>query len=283
MNINTINLAEFFYWINERHEIWRKRFILKQNPPWTKDEVLKNHKFTNVYRDLDVGTLYYNNILLPKLTSEEVLLNTVFYRFFNSTETCKSINKITAYFEENEKLEEILRIQKSIFYKLKKNNKKIFTGAHMLPPLKSLKIKNSEIIYQYEKDNKANRFLKAFTSYYLKYEEHLDRLIKSKTAEESYNSILGSCGGIGRFIAYEIWTDLSYNKIIEYDLNSFVNVGNGAFRGLCNLFPDYRKTRRYQSQESYLIKWIFENQDSYLLDKKMALSKRYRTQLMRIL
>ncbi|MFB6182426.1 MAG: nucleotide kinase domain-containing protein, partial [Candidatus Nanohaloarchaea archaeon] len=46
-------LNVFWSFIQKRQQIWYRRTILQNNPPWTKDKILQNHRFTNVYRELD--------------------------------------------------------------------------------------------------------------------------------------------------------------------------------------------------------------------------------------
>ena len=58
------NLKLFWYWIYERQNIWYKRFMKKSSAPWTKDPILNDYKFTNVYRELDrVSKWVQDNII----------------------------------------------------------------------------------------------------------------------------------------------------------------------------------------------------------------------------
>ena len=77
------NELEFFKFIYKRHLIWYKRFILKENPPWTDDNILRTFKIINVYRELDRCTLYLIKKLKYMSDRKTLLLNIVFFRFFN--------------------------------------------------------------------------------------------------------------------------------------------------------------------------------------------------------
>ena len=46
------NYDLFWYWINERHQIYLKRQA-GMEPPWTVDQILQKYFFTNVFRHLD--------------------------------------------------------------------------------------------------------------------------------------------------------------------------------------------------------------------------------------
>lgn len=48
---------QFWRFVHERQEIWRKKSA-SEPAPWTSDPILRCNSFTNVYRELDRGTLY---------------------------------------------------------------------------------------------------------------------------------------------------------------------------------------------------------------------------------
>ena len=55
----------FFWLMHERMAIWKRRFIDKKDRPWTENEILRDYKFTNVYRELDRNSQWQiKNILL---------------------------------------------------------------------------------------------------------------------------------------------------------------------------------------------------------------------------
>ena len=53
------NVSDFFKFMHSRHMAWHRRFILKlPKEQWTKNKILIQYKYTNVYRQLDRGTLW---------------------------------------------------------------------------------------------------------------------------------------------------------------------------------------------------------------------------------
>lgn len=54
-------LALFYAMVCERQSIAYKRDILKEPEPWTQSEIMTLHNFTNVQRELDPGTKYFQN------------------------------------------------------------------------------------------------------------------------------------------------------------------------------------------------------------------------------
>src|SRR6188474_1206844 len=80
------NLTLFFKTMYERQEIWYKRH-LNRRPPWTENEILRDYKFTNVYRELDRNSQYQiNNILKVETDRKELIWKLMFFRFFNNPE-----------------------------------------------------------------------------------------------------------------------------------------------------------------------------------------------------
>lgn len=72
----------------ERHNIWWKR-QQGQEGPWTDDTVLRDRKFTNVFRVLDYGSQFLCRELLyddSRLSPGDVLMRAFLYRYTNRPE-----------------------------------------------------------------------------------------------------------------------------------------------------------------------------------------------------
>ncbi len=85
MHIHSQNLQTFWYYITERHAIFHKKHLKKLPLPWTDDQILREYKFTNVFRDLDPGTIYITDRIIPVLKGDtsNLLFNLIIYRLFN--------------------------------------------------------------------------------------------------------------------------------------------------------------------------------------------------------
>ena len=126
--------------------IWYKRTVLREPQPWTADPILQENKFTNVFRDLDRGTVVYIKEILNKMDElpagsdssatyrriQEVILNTQIYRLFLKYETWKQIGFIylDTYKEQWEQAKTNLR-------KMKANGETIWHAAYFVNDLKS--------------------------------------------------------------------------------------------------------------------------------------------------
>ena len=83
------HLKLFFETMYERQLIWKRRFIEQRPRPWTDNEIFRNSKFTNVYRELDRNSQWQiKNILLDSsLSRVNLIWKMMVFRFFNCPET----------------------------------------------------------------------------------------------------------------------------------------------------------------------------------------------------
>src|SRR6266496_4011253 len=88
---NTKQLYLFWNFVCERHHIWNRRVLDGMSPPWTGDPILNQYFFTNVYRQLDKGTIYYFQQVIrgheEDASLNDLIFNTLIYRLFNRIET----------------------------------------------------------------------------------------------------------------------------------------------------------------------------------------------------
>jgi hypothetical protein len=231
-------LKNFFSFVYERQLIWYKRFVLKEAPPWTDDPILQKYKFCNVYRELDKGTIYLiDKVLRPLGDCPDTLLNVVCYRFFNSYGFFDWIGGTLQSENFNFKdLEEKLDSLKLKGYSLF-NNAYLITGVpfnHKYRP--------------YEKHVQVLLILQWLN-------ERLDSLyreIKSASRPEDVMETLKRIPHVDDFLAYEIWTDLSYARIHKWTDDDFVNIGPGAKVGIDYLLGIHKNNKITLSKEVYV-------------------------------
>lgn len=87
---------------SERMHVWNNR--TRNNPkPYTTDEILKNYRFCNMYRELDKQTIRIHELLNPLRANFDVwLLNLFLCRFICNTDTIEKIGFLS-YDKENNK------------------------------------------------------------------------------------------------------------------------------------------------------------------------------------
>lgn len=266
---NQENLDLFFNFMNERHNIWHKRFVEKLTPPWTEDPILKVTKYTNIYRELDRGTLWWlENIGKQYLISKFAWVNkplpdsnedifkyhisshnievttgfknliwkTVIYRLCNRIETFEEVGfpEYDTYDRHN--------INNPYWEKLhiiELRGQSVMTSAHLTCPTPS-------------GYSKVEGFIMAVNSLH----ENLDNLCKEipkcKNSKQVFEELrVVHC--VGNFIAYEVLCDLMYVNAIGIDActdpetnswerqdfkeDDWANVGPGAYQGIRLIYP----------------------------------------------
>ena len=204
-------IDQFWYWINERHHIYLKKTAVEPWP-WTKDPILQEWKFCNVFRELDAGTVWLrkNFIEMHKDDGSLLMFNIAWYRLFNLIATAEAVGWIDVF--------DFDRMVKTI-----QSLPKAFTSAHMTHGVKGedkiiTHVKTVEAIWKCH--------LELYTDIYFE-----------RTLVHAFNSFRNFYN-IGPFLSYEIVTDLRHTRLLEkaVDINTWANVGPGALRGLNRIF-----------------------------------------------
>lgn len=248
------NINEFYRFMYERHSIWFRRFVLRQPPPWTKDRVLRDHRFTNVYRELDHGTIWYLSHVWPDAKRHggdlNVLWETIIYRIINRVETFEKVGFVpinqwtrknsAAWYQKLEKLHE---------------QEAIFTSAHItLPTGVGMKLSRLE------------KLQKEVLSYTAKNIKKLKHDLKAAASLEQAFNVLRRIPCVGPFIAYEICCDLMYIKFLKFTENDWVNPGPGCKLGLRLMFPRAKGDFRFQA----LIRMLQQDQQKHFKRLKLT-------------
>ena len=211
----TSTIEQFFKWINDRHYIYCERAAGKPKP-WTDDPIFLDWKFTNVFRQLDTGTVVLHDYIVKGWEAKygdrrTFLWNIIWYRLFNYWEHAKNVGFVV----ERQSLYDYLRLRW-------KQGKKVFTSCHMYPG-ESCR-------------NKVETYIDACETAWEQTPKILIALNKN-TMESVFNEIL-LIKWIGPFLAYEITCDIRFTKLFNktpLDVLTWTNIGGGAKRGLKRL------------------------------------------------
>lgn len=213
---------QFWTFMYDRQMVWYKRFKISQPAPWTDDPILRQYKFTNVYRELDRGTIY---LLDNIIGSEDVqgpaidqVFNTIMYRMFNRIETWEAIKKYQIPWKRGN-MHKHLRA-------LADHGRAIYTDAHMVCAYEG-----------FPGDNKLDRIMWAFDQMAPEMPDIFNMIITSKSLGPIHKR-LTEFKGLGPFLAYEIAVDISYAPWNNLSEDEWVNPGPGCQRGLRKIFPD---------------------------------------------
>lgn len=215
-------------------------------PPWTSDPILNTYKFCNAYRVSDrVSQYLIKNVIYDENKSqneEEVLFRILLFKIFNKIETWEYLeSKIGDYITlsnfDLERYSNILQEAMNIGYV-------IYTSAYMSCASK-----------EFGYDKKHQNHLALIDKMVVK-DRVINRIVKAKSLEEIFH-ILESYPLLGKFMAYQLATDINYSEVINFDENSFTIAGPGAERGIDKCFID-TKGKSYAD----IIYWMTENQEN---------------------
>ena len=292
IDVHEENRSLFFWLMHERMCIWKRRFIDKKERPWTENEILRDYKFTNVYRELDRNSQWQikNIILDNSLSLKNLIWKMMVFRFFNNPETFT--------FSPKNKV-----IQSDLFGAPTKSGLKQAQSHDEL--ISATKWKNGIPDYDEYNEDEFSMFiagirstgLNPYTTAYLinsqatpgqprdycytrvviptlhaKIPEIIKTVISAKSPEDII-SYLTKMPAVADFIAHEFYQDFTYisrytdRKFMKFDQNDYTNVGPGASIGIRLIYPSIDNLRD-QKQAIY---WLRDAAEKELA--KIAKSK----------
>lgn len=245
------HLDEFWKFVFERHEIYHKRFVLKQPPPWTDNPWLRAYKFTNVYREIDRGTIWLKNHVLDKFAGDdrELLFQITVYRLLNRVETFESVGGVPTLKDYDRK-----KFRDALFV-LRDAGERVFTSAHLTCPTHTAG------------RAKIDEYLIAIDDMLTKFNSIFDEIKAAPSLKEVFQA-LNRIHCVGAFIAYEVCIDLMTSGVVPFDEDNWVNAGPGAKVGIDLIFPN----RKLTSYEAAIHKLRWSQKDHF---KRLGLDFHY--------
>jgi len=217
-------VAAFLFFIYERQKIW----VNKTNGvvPMTKNKVMSTKWFTNMYRELDRGTLYFRKCIVDTVLKgvaidksiidqelvEKVLFRSIVYRLINKVETFTDFGGLPD-------LGEYPKFQKFLAKK-KDAGVVIFTAAHQ--------------------NMGYDRLMKTFEFVKKNVKKMASEIVVAsrKRTIKKCQDILLQIPNVGAFFAWQILCDLLECRIIgSCTDNQWACLGPGAKNGLRRIFP----------------------------------------------
>ncbi|EKE27561.1 MAG: hypothetical protein ACD_3C00192G0006 [uncultured bacterium (gcode 4)] len=239
MKINKPNLQLFYFFISERHNINKKKSILKLAPPWTDNPILKEFKFTNVFRDLDPGTRFVIDELTPGVsTVENLIFNIIIYRLYNKIQTSRYLW-----------IQDVRNFSRNSFEKklreIKDSWEKVFTNAFIVSGY-------GFVSSEWDKVARTSRIIDDISKVI---PELTNRIEENKSSGFTFETIK-SLPWIWDFLAYQICVDIGYARQDSYNEDVHVVAGPGCRRWLDRIWED-----RGELSYEQCIAWLVDNQD----------------------
>ena len=214
------------YWkfAAERQKVFFRR-LEGSPPPWTQDQVIRAHKFTNAYRAADRVSQYLirNVIYRPDLpdSNDEVVFRIFLFKLFNKIETWEMLE--TAFgpltyadysFKRYDKILERAMIR----------GQSIYSAAYIMPSGGSL-----------GHDRKHRNHLTLIER--MMKDELPARLADAGSMQQAF-TLIRAYPTIGDFLAYQYVTDVNYSNVTDFTEMEFVVPGPGSIDGMRKCFSD---------------------------------------------
>lgn len=239
-----VSVAYNTYWkfAAERQNVFFNR-VNGESYPWTKDEILNQYKFTNVYRATDRVSQYLikNIIYKGSQKPEEIFFRLILFKIFNRISTWEvleyELGKIS--FKD---------------YSFKRYDKVLSAVMHNRIPIYSAAYIMASGRSKFGYERKHQNHLKLIE---LMIKERVPyQLQHCKSMSEAY-TLLHSYPTIGDFLAYQYVTDINYSTLTNFSEMEFVKAGPGAKDGILKCFKDFGD---YSFED--IIKMMADNQET---------------------
>lgn len=258
-------------YIFERHKIYKRKEIERlPQDQWTDDEVFKRYRFTNVRRELDRESKWLIKHVCENddLTLEQKVMNCVLFRTFNKSGTMEIFGMPLTDFDDIEvhrkKFERYAELHPKYVFFTPAFNTGGLKAANAFPnedDMYECTSSGKEVAVTNGKETKRMNLRKAKDlvaedgSWSIVGLEpnmpmrmlHLirnannkklgERVLEAETQLEVFD-ILQEVKGFSRFLAYQVFVDLTYIPEFKFSENEFTVSGPGCDRGLDFLILD---------------------------------------------
>jgi alpha-glutamyl/putrescinyl thymine pyrophosphorylase clade 1 len=209
------------YWrfAAERQRIFHSR-AAGFSPPWTADPILRQHKFTSVYRAADRVSQYLirDVIYAGPQETREVLFRVLLFKVFNRIGTWELLTRRLGAMPSWAGYD--FRVYYQVLDEAISTGKRIYSPAYIVPNP------------QFGEARKHGNHLRLI-------ELAMTRLPQAITTARGLRGLyeqLAVLPSLGPFLAYQYAIDLNYTAIATADENEFVVPGPGALDGISKCF-----------------------------------------------
>lgn len=239
---NQENLDLFWRFVAERQKVYWRRTVKRKPFPWTKDKILLEQFFTNVYRYRDPGTTFVvETILNSKRTRGEKLFAIMVYRYMGSQQ-------------------ELFEWTGDLPFK-HYNWKKFAKGVEAYRDQGGLPFGNAYTVSPFgNKGDKITFVAKLFDAWGLDMDRMMKKIDRAPDSQTAFKFI-GHAMGMGPFLSWQVLVDCLYKNdqgeaLLPFSENDWVAAGPGAKRGVDHMMkdPDTKK------KPAEIIKWLQSHQ-----------------------
>jgi hypothetical protein len=219
----TIAYDTYWKFAFERQNVFFNRISGKKGE-YTNDKILREYKFTNVYRSCDRVSQYLIKRVIykedSKYSERDIFLRIILFKLFNKIDTWKLLEH---RFGEIEEANFNVRRFKDFLDSEMNQGRTLYSNAYMMASgCKEFNVtrKHHAHLMLLEKMLKENL---------------PEKLSECRKMSEAYFLLL-SYPLIGRFLAYQYVTDINYSEITDFKETEFTIPGPGARDGIRKCF-----------------------------------------------
>ena len=230
--LNEVNFRHLYNFITRRYMIHKRKDVQGLPAPWAKDPILQEFKFTNVRREHDRETkwLLANVIHNDDLSYENKIMNCILYRMYNKSKTLEIFGPTIDFIDMDPSLPVIRRLLKK---RLEEDPKyTFFTNAFLTCGLK-VALGNNPVANDDFMPMRIIKFARQL------WESDIVGKIKAAADQKEVFNVIKSYNGLGEFLSYQIFVDLTYIPEFPFSENEFTVSGPGCIKGLKEVFEDF--------------------------------------------
>ncbi len=227
----------FWRFTRARQDIFQRRWR-GQAGPWTDDHILRDYKFTNVFRASDRISQYlirHVQYAGPQ-DARNLFYRTILFKLFNRRDTWEFLEskfgQLTVDTFDRDTFVAAVTARQRLT--------PIYSSAYIMPPV------------SHDGAAKHDGHLRLLQQ--MLADDLPEHIAASGTLSEVYE-LLRSYPGIGKFLAYQYAIDLNYSVLTNHSEMEFVVPGPGALRGIQKCFGS---TARREA--THIIHWIAAHQ-----------------------
>lgn len=220
-DMNALKILCFY--IKERYSIHIKKDVNDEEGPWTDDYILHTFKFTNIRREHDRASKWMiSHISNSDDTVENRIYKSILFRIYNKADTAELLGIDKIDFSNKSWVEEC----KYIMQTFEDNNPghRFFTNAYKTGGIK-------RGIHDLYPESGHYNYAPLYFVRGLINDGFARTLLDCEDQMEVYNKFL-SINGFGRFIAYQMYVDMTYINEFPFSENEFTIAGPGCYYGV---------------------------------------------------
>lgn len=234
----TVVFDTYWQFAAKRQAIYEAR-TLSAPGPWTDDEILQAHRFTNCYRAADRVSQYLISevIYTEDQSPHEVVFRTLLFKLFNRISTWEllkaELGEITWSGFDLVRYENVLGSSMSA-------GNRLYSAAYVIPPPRFGAVRkhsNHLLLLDHMMNDGVTEKLREASSMRAAFE------------------LLRTYPAMGDFLAFQFLIDLNYSDVLDFDEMDFVVAGPGARDGLRKCFGP-----QAAGIEAELIRYMAETQ-----------------------